>query len=172
MKIRILTLCALLLTPAAASAREIQIGASIPLMTPIVTSATFGVGLLPRFSVGLSDHIKLSLDAGMVISAEAESWKAAQFPVLLGAAWLFGQLGDVGRPFINVLAGYTYARDGIPDMTSNHWLTVGGGGGVNIPWGDASFMVGFNLVSPDVRGGSPQPLMLMVNLGVQYALSR
>ncbi len=168
--IKILIITLLLLSPAAASAREVQIGASIPVLAPVTSSAKYGVGLLPRFQVGLTEHLKVSLDAGVLMSSEAGSWAAMEFPVLLGTTWVFGETGNVGRPFIHLLAGYTYARDGIPEMESNHWITVGGGTGVNIQWRKTTFQVGFDLLCPDVRNASVHPVWMAFNLGVHYSL--
>jgi len=168
--IKIMILTALLLTPAAAQAREVTIGASIPVMAPLTGGVSYGVGVLPRLQFAVTDHLRLNMEGGAIMSAETGSWKAMEYPVLLGGTWEFGQPGDLGRPFIHVLAGYTRANEEMPDIDSVNWLTVGAGSGVNIRWRDAIFQVGINIIAPDVRGSSRHPIWMAVNLGVHYAL--
>ena len=169
-KLSILLLATLLLTSTTAQAREITIGASIPVMAPLTGGVSYGVGVLPRLQLAITDHFKLHVEGGAILSAETGGWTAMEYPVLLGGTWEFGQPGDMGRPFIHVLAGYTRANDERPDIDSVNWLTLGAGSGVNIRWRDAIFQVGINIMAPDVRGSSRHPVWMAVNLGVHYAL--
>lgn len=170
-KATILIATLLLLSPTSAQALALSAGADIPVLAPITASSNFGIGILPRLQLGLTDNIKLSLEGGPIMSRETGEWTALQYPVLLGGTWEFGSVGDLGRPYVHILAGYTYAPgDDIPDLESNHWLTVGGGAGVNIHYKDAAFQIGFELLSPDVRGAAPHPIWLALNLGFQYSI--
>ena len=67
---KILLLIAALLTPTAASAREVTIGTSIPVMAPLTGGSSYGLGVMPRLQLGLTDRIKLSLEAGAILSHE------------------------------------------------------------------------------------------------------
>ncbi len=160
----------LLAAPLPAHAVELVVGASVPVKAPVTTSARYGVGVMPRLQFGLSDRLKLNLDVGAIMSAETGKWNAMEYPVLLGGTWEFGKSGDMGRPFLHLTAGYTHASDAMPDIESNHWITVGVGTGVNVHWKDTIFQVGFSLISPDVRGSAGHPVWMAFSLGVFHAL--
>lgn len=163
----VVTTLAALAAPSAAAAQGLSLAARVPVVIPIGYSSHGGVGFAPSLNVRLGDHVALGVTAGFVYY-NAGDRDERDIPVLLGATYVFRDPGLLVRPYLELRAGYTYSSgaDGTP-----HWLTVMGGTGVLVrTTRTLALDLGLDLLAPDLRGNSRDPIGLMFKVGVVYSL--
>jgi hypothetical protein len=162
-----LPVLAVLAAPSVAAAQGLTLAARVPVVIPIGYSNHGGIGFAPSLNVRLGDHVALGATAGFIYYSAGDR-DERDIPVLLGATYVFRDPGTLVRPYVELRAGYTYSSgaEGTP-----HWLTVMGGTGVLVRTArNLALDFGLDLLAPDLRGNSRDPIGLMLKVGVVYSL--
>ncbi len=155
------------LAPASAAAQGLSLAARVPIVIPVGYSTHGGVGFAPSLNVRLGEHVALGLTAGFIYYSEGDH-SERDIPVLVGATYVFRDPGALARPYVELRTGYTYSSG---SERSSHFLTLMGGTGVLLrTTRSLTLDLGFDLVAPDLRGNSRDPLGLMLKVGVVYSL--
>lgn len=154
--------------PTSAQAQSVTLGASVPVVVPTGFSTSVGVGVLPGIQYNLSPAWGVNLTSGVIYFDEESDHTEKQIPALVGLNYTLTRWSPGFRPYGTLKMGYTHALD---SEKSPHWVTAVAGLGVAIQASSRFALdLGADLLVPDFRGNSDDPVGFLMKFGVVYQL--
>jgi hypothetical protein len=153
-------------TPRAAAAEGLTLAARVPVAAPFGYTSHAGAGFAPSLNLQLGSDVAVGITSGILWYHGDDRWQK-EIPALVGATFRLPQTSAY-QPYLELRTGYTYA---IGAEKSPHWLTLMAGLGVLVPVPHGlSLDLGFDVISPDLRGNAPDAVGLLFKLGVVHEL--
>lgn len=151
-----------------AAAQTLKLRLDLPVMAPLGYTANVGLGVTGGLQLEARSGLGLGLSVGAIHVSEQSEFTALMLPLMAHGSYTFGGLFSGVEPYLEAGLGYTHA---LGTDSSAHWLSAAAGGGVLFQLvRNVQLNVGAQLLLPDLRGRSSDPLAMMLRFGVMNRL--